>query len=182
MKIFIILSLFLSILCSTAYIRNITFNSKFNVIYYGDGYRAGNVFFFRMPILEKDTMEVSLCTESYTYMGIYYTYTHLDFDVSTAFFKGAPTDEELLNLGFYQSVPWDSEVFDEAYSTFNYVFDTLEDKDYLGVKVEIKNNVYYLDITVLSATGLIWLFILIGAIAFIIVVVGAIFGVRKYRR
>ena len=179
MKIFIFLCLFLSILCSTTYqvITNIEFNTKYPVVQY-DYTRvidAGTDIFLRMKILENDQMEVSLQT---------YSYYISTFGVSVSFFDEYPSNAEIV-LGKYYGKEIsheETEIIEGGISTYAYPFDTPEDKKYLGIHIHVYNDLGYLDLTVISVTGLIWLMIVGGVVVFIAIVLGGIFGYRKYRR
>ena len=180
MKILIFLSVLFSTLCKTVPINDITFNEKYSASPAGVPVPAGSEYLFRMRILENDKMQVSLTTyDSFSYYT--YHYSHIDFIVKYALFKGVPTLEDY-QIQNFKDLEWDSESYDGDWISINYPFDTEEGKDYLGIYLYVKTGIYYLEITVLSVTGLIWVFILVGAVVFIGAVVGAILGVRKYRR
>ena len=177
MKIFIFVCLFLSTLCSTTpLINDIEFNTKYPV-YYG-GIRLiprDTDIYLRMKILENDKMQVSL--ETYTN---YFNY----FGVRVSCFQDYPYDDQIvLNKYYGQEISYEeTEILDGGISTYVYPFDTPENSKYLGVHIHIYNDLGYLDITVISVTGLIWLMIVGGVVVFIALVIGGIFGIRKYRR
>ena len=147
MKISIFLCLFLSTLCSTthAYIRNIEFNMKYPVAYYGGTISAGTDIYLRMKILENDKMQVSIET--------YSNYIHT-FAVSFSFFDEYPSDYDIMQDKYYgnEIAYEETEIIEGGISTYAYPFDTPEDKKYLGIRIRVYNILDYLDLTVIKSS------------------------------
>jgi len=174
MKILILLSLFLSTFVGSYIINDIIFNENYPVTQHGSFIWAPATIYLRMPILKDDKMEVCLTTHT----G-YYSY----FKVYVSFFPRKPVDYEIVSYKYDSDLSYDgTTVVDDYYTTYNYPFDTPSDSSYLGIRIDVLTSLDYLDVMVISAAGLVWAFIVGGVVLFIALVVGGIFGYRKYRR
>ena len=175
MKILILVSLFLSILSATVPVVNdITFNTNYPVTSGGYYIPAGSSIYLRMEIIKDDQMEV--CLTTYDYFLSY-------FKVYVSLFPKRPTDSDIVYYSYGTELSYDgTTVVNDYYTQYNYPFETDENSKYLGIYIHIYNSLNYLDVMVISVTGLIWAAIVGGAVLFIALVVGGIFGYRKYRR